>query len=397
MTEIIIKPVRTSRDQQIFLTFPWRLYRPRYHPGWQKPSPGFPTQPDPLWVPPLLPDLKERIDPQRSLFFQHGEAEFYIAWRDGEPVGTICAAEDRQMNLERKARECVFGFFNFVEDYSVMEALLAQARQWAQAHNLDTLTGPFNLDYEDAYGILVEGRDRPPVLLCGHTPAYYLDYVERYGFIPARGDNIAIAFDITRDTPATQHMDRVAQRIQSRKNFVIRSGDLAHWEDELEKIYLLLNTCMTHLPDYRPWPRDVVFNSLAPFRKVADPDLILFAEDGDRTVGWLPGLPNLNEAFIHANGLRYPWDYLKLAWHMQRIRWLKTQCLTMKSVLVLPEYWGSGVGILLFAEMKRRAQARGYRWIDASLTSADNPNTPPLAERFAGEIYKRYRVYRLKI
>jgi GNAT superfamily N-acetyltransferase len=72
-------------------------------------------------------------------------------------------------------------------------------------------------------------------------------------------------------------------------------------------------------------------------------------------------------------------------------------CLTVKSVLVLPEYWGSGVVILLFDEMLRQARARGYRWIDASLTSADNPRTPALAERFGARLYKRYRAYRMKI
>jgi len=376
MSEITVQPVRTRQERHIFLTFPWRIYKD-----------------DPLWVPPLLPDWKERIDPARGVFFSRGEAEFFIAWRNGQPVGTICAAEDRLMNDERKARECVFGFFNFYEDYPIMVALLERVRQWALERGLDALTGPFNLDYEDSYGILVEGRDRPAALMCGHTPPYYLDFVERYGFQPVRGDNIAYALDLTRDTPATQALVHMAERVRARKNFVVRSGDMAHWKDELEKIYVLLNTAMRHLTDYRPWPREVVFNSLAPFRKVADPDLILFAEDGERTIGWLPGLPNLNEAFIHADGLRQPWDYLKLAWYMRR----PTECLTVKSVLILPEYWGSGVVILLFDEMIRRARARGYRWIDGSLTSTDNPRTPALAERFGAQLYKRYRVYRMKI
>ena len=64
---------------------------------------------------------------RRGVFFKRGEADFFIAWRDGVPVGTICAAEDRQANAERGDHECVFGFFNFIEDYSVMEALLQRA------------------------------------------------------------------------------------------------------------------------------------------------------------------------------------------------------------------------------------------------------------------------------
>jgi len=376
MSEISVLPVRSRKERRIFLNFPWQIYKD-----------------DPLWVPPLMPDMRERIDPQKGVFFKRGEADFFIAWRDGQPVGTICAAEDRQANAERGDHECVFGFFNFIEDYSVMEALLGFVTDWAHAHGLTTLTGPYNLDYEDSYGILVDGRDRPPVLMCGHTPPYYLDFVERYGFQPARGDNIAFAVDLTKEVEASQLVRRLADRVRQRGRFVVRSADLAHWEDELEKIYLLLNQALRHLPDYRSWPREVVFNSLAPFRKIVDPDLVLFAEDGERTVGWLPGLPNLNEVFIHVNGLRNPWDYLKLMIYMRR----QTECLTVKSVLVPQEYWGSGVAILLFDEMYRRALARGYKWIDGSLTSDDNPNTPALGARFGAKIYKRYRAYRIKI
>ncbi len=376
MSAITVRAVRSASERHVFLTFPWRIYR---H--------------DPLWVPPLLPDWTERIDPKRGVFWKRGEAEFFIAWRDGQPVGTISAAEDREENEVRHARECVFGFFNFVEDYAVMEALLAAVREWAQGRGLDVLTGPFNLDYEDSYGILIEGRDRPPALMCGHSPPYYQGFVERYGFEPARGDNIAFGLDISAETPRFQELARLAQRVRARKGYVVRSADLSQWEAELERIYVLLNTALAHLPDYRTWPRDVVFNTLAPFRKIADPDLILFAEDGGRTIGWLPGLPDLNEAFIHADGLRRPWDYLKLWWYMRRPK----ECLTLKSGLVLPEYWGGGVAVLLFDEMRQRARARGYQWIDASLTSTDNPTTPALGARFGAKIYKRYRVYRMEI
>ena len=69
-------------------------------------------------------------------------------------------------------------------------------------------------------------------------------------------------------------------------------------------------------------------------------------------------------------------------------------CLAIKSVVVPPEYWDTGVAVLLFDEMARRAVAKGYRWADLSLTSADNPRTPQLAEHLGAVLYKRYRVYR---
>jgi lysylphosphatidylglycerol synthetase-like protein (DUF2156 family) len=54
---------------------------------------------------------------------------------------------------------------------------------------------------------------------------------------------------------------------------------------------------------------------------------------------------------------------------------------------------GNGVSLMLFSEMLKRAQAKGYTWVDLSLTSQDNPKTPALAERMGAKIYKRYRVY----
>mgnify|MGYP002750491498 CR=1 FL=1 len=101
MSDLEIRPVRTAKERRAFLTFPWRVYRD-----------------DPLWVPPLLPERARTIDPQRGAFFKRGgEAEFFVAWRGGKPVGTICAAEDKFVNERRNRRECVFGFFEYVEDY----------------------------------------------------------------------------------------------------------------------------------------------------------------------------------------------------------------------------------------------------------------------------------------
>jgi GNAT superfamily N-acetyltransferase len=372
MADIIVRPVASKREKELFLTFPWKIFRG-----------------DPLWVPPLLSDLRAATDPTRGVFFQRGTAEFFIAWQNGKPVGTICAAEDRDLNMQRGKRECIFGFCNFIDDYQVFQALVDKALEWALQHKLDTLTGPFNLDYEDNYGVLVSGRSRPGALMTGYSPEYYLPFYEKAGFSHLRGDNLAFALDLEKDNPALNDLSRMAERVKKQGRFTVRGADFAHWEQEIDRVHSLINISLAHLPDFRPWPREVIFNSLAPFRKVADPELILYTEENGKTVGWLPGIPDLNEVFIHTNGLRYPWDYLSLLWWMKRAR----QCLTIKSVLLPPEYWGTGVIILLFDEMYRRAKMKGYKWVDASLTSDDNPRTPALAARMGAVEYKRVRVF----
>lgn len=376
MSGMQIHPLRSRREKRLFLTFPWRIY-----------------DRDPLWVPPLLPDRAKVIDPKQGAFFKRGEAEFFIAWRKGQPVGTICAAEDQFANEQSGRRECVFGFFECIEDYEVAQALFEHAGAWARQRQLDTLSGPFNLDYEDSYGILIEGRDRPPVILCGHTPAYYQDFVERYGFEKARGDNIAFCIPIDEDTPERRRLARLADGLRRRGRITVRGADFEHWEQEADHVHRLLNAALAHLPGHVDWHPDAIRATLRSFLRIADPELVLFAEVKGEVVGWFPGMPNINEWLIHTNGLRYPWDYLTLLRHSRR----QPQCVAVKSVLVLPEYWDTGVAVLLFDELERRVRPKGYTWADLSLTSEDNPRTPQLAERFGARIYKRYRTYRMKL
>jgi GNAT superfamily N-acetyltransferase len=370
-----VRPVRSRAEKRLFLTFPWRIYAG-----------------DPLWVPPLLPERAKTIDPARGAFFKRGTAELFIARRAGRPVGTICAAEDRALNERMGSRECMFGFFECVDEETA-RALLGHVERWAAARGLATLAGPFNLDYEDAYGILVEGRDRPPVMLCGHTPASYQGYLERQGFTPLRADNLAFEISIDAESPALRRTAVLAERIRRHGWIKIRTPDMARWIDEVDVVLELLNKSLTHLADFRPWEREAVEALLEPFKSIADPELILFAEVEGKTIGWFPGVANVNEVLIHLNGLRYPWDYVRA------LRWMrhKPRCLSVKSVLIFPEYWGSGAALLLIDEMARRARAKGFQWIDLSLTSADNPYTPELAERMGARIYKRYRAYRKQV
>jgi GNAT superfamily N-acetyltransferase len=376
MTEIVIKKVASAKDRRQFLTFPWKIYHD-----------------DPLWVPPLLPEVKTTIDPDRGVFFERGQADFFLAYKDGTLSGTICVGEDPPTNQKRNKRECIFGFLECKPDFEVFSVMVDHARQWGKNRGLDTLYGPWNLDYENSYGVLVDGRDTPPALMCGHTPVYYQDFMERYGFEPARAENVALRRDL-KDSAHFSRVYRLADRIRKSTSITIREANFDSWQDEIDNVHELLTKALAHLNDHIGWHRDALEATLEPFKAIADPSFILFAEVDGKTVGFLPGLPNLNEIFIDVNGLRYPWNYLTLL-YLMRIRQPKS--MTVKSILVLPEYWNTGVIVLLLEGMLKRALAHGYDWVDLSITSADNPTSVLTAEKFGAEIYKRWQVYQLPI
>lgn len=372
MSQITIQKVTNHNQRRCFATFAWRIYHD-----------------DPLWVPPLLPERMKQLNPEKGTFFSHGEADFFIAYKNKKPAGTIMAAVDQSSNQSRSVKDGMFGFFECINDQEVADQLFQKAETWMRDPQLMRMVGPFHQDYDSAYGILIEGRDRPPALSCGHTPVYYEKLVINAGFKPLRPDNNAFAIDLRQETREFHLLNQLAEKAAARKTAVIRQARLDEWEKEADRVHYLLNRSLAHLDDFVGWDRQALDDTLEPFRKYADPYLVLFADVGDQTVGFFPGIPNLNEILHKVNGLRYPWNYLQ----MLKASRIKPKCLSIKSVLVLPEYWGSGVSLMLFSEMLKRARERGYTWADLSLTSEDNPKTPSLAERMGGELYKRYRVY----
>lgn len=369
---IEIRKVQSASEKRRFLCFPWQLYR---H--------------DRLWVPPIFSEREKATDPARGHFFKSGYADFYMAYKDGKPAGTVCCSHENAGD----PLECSLGFFECVNDFNIAEALFQEAEHWARARGLRMLCGTYNLDREDSRGVLVEGRDRPPTILCGHNPVYYVDFFERYGFGKRHDDGLAYACPLDEQEPGMQQLFRLAEKVQRRKPFTVRQARMHDIDAEIDRIMVLQNRGLAHLPGAVPYDRAAVEGMVLPLKDLADPELILFAEVDGRAVGWFPAIPNFNEILIHLDGLRYPWDYLKA----MRYAKLKPKCLAIKSVAVLPEYWDTGVAVLLFSEMVRRAITKGYKWLDLSLTGEDNPDTWDLAHHMGAKIYKRYRFYKKEI
>src|SRR5579859_3510755 len=74
---IEVRPVRSRSDLRAFIRLPWRLYE------------GIDN-----WVPPLISERKRHLDRDRNPFFEHAEAEYFVAWRGREAVGRITAHVD---------------------------------------------------------------------------------------------------------------------------------------------------------------------------------------------------------------------------------------------------------------------------------------------------------------
>src|SRR2546421_11701535 len=151
-----IRPVSSRRDLARFIRLPWRIYRNH-----------------PLWVPPLVYERKRFLDRGKNPFFTHGEAEYFLALRDGEPVGRITAQIDRDFNDFHKNDWGMFGFFETDEDPKTANALLGAAEGWLRERGRDRMVGPMDFTTNDECGLLIEGHEHPPIILCPWHHPYY--------------------------------------------------------------------------------------------------------------------------------------------------------------------------------------------------------------------------------
>jgi GNAT superfamily N-acetyltransferase len=373
---IEVRPVASRREQRLLLIFPWRIYKE-----------------DPLWVPPLLPQRASRFDPARNPLISSGVVQPFIAWRGGEPVGTVALAVDEERNTSWNESNAIFGFFECVQDYSVAEALLDAAVAWTRKQGKSRLWGPWQLDYEDSHGFLIKGWERRPVVMCGHNPPYYPEFVERYGMRKARRDSLAFAYDMLgdRSRAVPEKIGRVVEKLRERTRVTVRQADPGRWDEEIELAADVLNRGLAVLDERGFWSAERMRIHAQALRPILDPAMALIAEVAGRAVGWIFGLPDLNEAIAAANGLRCPWNVPQFWLALRR----RPTCVSMKSIAVDPQYWNLGVDALLAHQFVTNAAERGYQWADLSLTGEDNPMTPRLATRAGAVEYKRYRIYEL--
>ena len=147
-----------------FIKLPWRLYRNERN-----------------WVPPLISERKKFLDRDDNPFFEHAEAEYFLAWRDGEPVGRISAHVDRNFNSYQDNEWGMFGFFEAEDDPEVARGLLEAAEEWLRERGRDRMVGPMDFTTNDECGLLVEGHDRRPLILQGWHHPYYRPLLEGYG------------------------------------------------------------------------------------------------------------------------------------------------------------------------------------------------------------------------
>ncbi|MHB9073552.1 MAG: GNAT family N-acetyltransferase [Desulfobaccales bacterium] len=290
--EITVSPVENEAALWEFLRLPWRIY-----------------QGDPYWVPPILSQQRAFLDPQRGPFFEIGEAQYFIAFQNGKPVGRLSAHVNRLHDQYHGLETGFFGFFESIQDQDVATRLFDAAADWLRERGKTHLVGPLNFSIYDEMGLLVEGFDSMPVLFQTHNPPYYEDLLTSLGFVQAMDWH---AYKITNRNVDLEAMERRYAEIIRGQNIEVVTYNPKELDRRADEIFHLFNEAWEPNWGHVPLTRRQFDDTLRMIKPCLRPGLAFGFLDGNRLAGFSIILPDLNPLIQKFNGRFTLWDKLRL-------------------------------------------------------------------------------------
>lgn len=345
---------------------------------------------DPAWTAPLELEVRDRLSPQKNPFFQHAECALFTARRNGKLVGRISAQVDHEHLKRYDDATGFFGFFDTLADQEAATALAARAEAWLAERGMKTARGPFSLSINEESGMLVDGFDTPPVLMCPHHRPYQGALLEAAGFDKAKdlyGWKYLVAAPPERAKKAWHTIDAMPEvRYRS-----IRPRELKREIGELLDIF---NDAWQENWGFVPSTDAEAEKMAKDLALIIDPNLSFFVEIDGEPAAMCVCLPNVNEATRDFDGKLNAVTAVKLVWRL-KARGVRSARLMLLGIR--KKFRGSRrfapLSIAMYAELARRGIKAGYHWAELGWTLEDNRLINTGIKSMQANVYKTYRVY----
>jgi GNAT superfamily N-acetyltransferase len=340
---------------------------------------------------PLELERREALTRGKNPYFEHAEAQLWLAYRGDRAVGRISAQIDRRY-LERYGDDTGhFGFLDAVDDPAVFALLTRTAEDWLRARGMRRALGPLSFSTNEESGLMVEGFAARPMLLMGYHPPFAGTRLAEQGYLKVK-DLIAYDYDIVNAPPFRAR--KVIERAIAGGGFTIRRLDMRRYAEDINAALDIYIDAWSGNWGFVPPTKAETEHTVRALKPLVRPEMVHIAEIDGVPVGMIVCLPNLAEAVAGLKGRLLPLGWARLLWR------LKVSGLTTCRVLlygVLKRYQGSGLGsaiaLTLLQELRSNALKIGFLKAELSWILEDNLPMRRINEGIGGKGYKLYRVY----
>ncbi len=358
----------SRRDVNRFIELKFRLYRDC-----------------PQWVPPLVDDLKLMLNRRKYPFYEHSDADFFLAERDGRAVGRIAVLENRHYNAHWNSKTAFFYLFDAEDDAEAAQALFGEIEAWARARGLTKIVGAKGFLQGDGIGVLVEGFEHHPAVGIPYNHAYYGALIEGAGYVRQRD---FLSAYLPGGAVLPERLVDIAEKMKERRGFSIKTftdkTELRAWIPRIVQTY---NDTFVGNWEFNPVTDQEARVIGERLLSIADPKLIKLVMKGDTIAGFLLGFPDLSDGIRRARGRILPFGWFWLLLEFKRTRWLN-----LNGAGILAPYRGLGVNAILYVEMQKTIEAGHFEHADL-VQMEEHVLTINDTITAGGRIYKRHRIY----
>jgi GNAT superfamily N-acetyltransferase len=345
---------------------------------------------DPAWVAPVISDRKKFFDPEHGYFFEHGEAEFFIAYKDGKPAGRITAHTYSPYEEKYDKDTGFFGFYECIDDLEVSKALFEKARDSLRAKGKKKMNGPQSFTIYDEIGFDCINNGRMPVMGMSHYAPWYEKHALAFG-LQKQVDWFCFMVK-TQYGLKWEPLFKIREELQKKSDIKFITGrkrDIPNLAEDIRSIFnMAWEGNEGHLP-VTDKQFHHIFNDL---KLIVIPELAIFAEKDGKTVGFILSIPDANPGYAKLNGRLYPWRIVKALWKIKRTKTLRTSLMG-----VLPEYRGQDIDQIFILMTLEIGVRMGYKQSDCSLIVETNKKMIGALKYINADRYKGYRVFQMDI
>jgi hypothetical protein len=343
----------------------------------------------PQWVPPFIIDVRTMMNPHKHPYYEHSDAEFFIAEQDGKPVGRIAALENKPFNKYHDAKDAEFYLFETVNDQEVANTLFKTVFDWAKARGLNKLVGPKGFGPLDGYGIQIEGFEHHQMMnMMNYNYPYYRDLVENLGFTKVV-DFVSSYMD-PREFVLPEKVRKAAEIAKKRGSFeVINFRNKRHLRQWAGKIGQAYNKAFVKNWEYYPLTQREIDFVVDNVMTIVNPDLMKIIVKDNEVVGFVFPFPDVSMAMQKNKGKLGPLAILRLLHEIGKTDWI-----SFNGVGILPEYQGLGGNAIMYAELEKAMQ-QATQFVHAELTQVAETAVQMRKDlkNLGVKFYKNHRVY----
>ena len=345
------------------------------------------------FVPPLVTDEVNTLRPDKNPAFDFCEAIYFMAYRDGKPVGRIAGIINKLVNERSDKKEARFGYIDFIDDAEVVDALIEAVTRWGKSKGMEHLTGPLSFTDMDPEGMLIEGFDRVGTSGGIYNFPYYPKHMERLGFVKD-ADWIELLITIPKEIP--EKMVRISNIVAERNNLEnIKYTDRKKLvEDYGDAIFKLINVAYDDLFGYSPLSDKQINHYIKmylPFLPLNDLSMVV-----DKTTRELIAvgisIPSLARALIKNRGRLFP-----MGWRHLLHAFKHNDVVDLMLIAVKPEFQNKGVNSLLFTDLIPCFNQNGYKYAESNRELEANSKVLKQWEYFERDQHKRRRAFTKEI